>query len=47
MPSHEKTGPSPLRMNFTEGYNLTLEDDEIHYRIGQLPDDPSIETLCI
>ena len=36
-PSHEKTGPYPLRMNFTEGYNLTLEDDEIHYRISAKP----------
>ena len=45
MPSHEKTGPYPLRMNFTEGYNLTLEDDEIHYRISAKPYNPVNGTL--
>ncbi|RYJ13123.1 transposase [Halogeometricum borinquense] len=44
-PSHEKTGPYPLRMNFTEGYNLTLEDDEIHYRISAKPYNPVKGTL--
>jgi putative transposase len=39
-PSHEKTGPYPLRMNFTEGYNLTLEDYGIHYRISAKPYNP-------
>ena len=44
-PSHEKTGPYPLRMNFTEGYNLTLEDDGIHYRISAKPYNPVKGTL--
>jgi len=44
-PSHGKTGPYPLRMNFTEGYNLTLEDDEIHYRISAKPYNPVNGTL--
>jgi len=39
-PSHEKTGPYPLRMNFTEGYNLSLEDGEIHYRVSAKPYNP-------
>ena len=36
-PSHEKTSDYPLRMNFTEGYNFTLEGGEIHYRISAKP----------
>jgi putative transposase len=44
-PSHEKTGPYPLRMNFTEGYTLTLEGDEIHYRISAKPYAPVKGTL--
>lgn len=45
MPSHEKTGPYPLRMNFTEGYTLTLKDSEIHYRISAKPYNPVEGTL--
>ena len=44
-PSHEKTGDYPLRMNFTEGYNLTLENGEIHYRISAKPYNPVKGTL--
>jgi len=44
-PSHEKTGNYPLRMNFTEGYNLTLEDNEVHYRISAKPYNPVKGTL--
>jgi len=32
-------------MNFTEGYNLTLEDDGIHYRISAKPYNPVKGTL--
>ena len=44
-PSHEKTGPYPLRMNFTEGHNLSLEDGEIHYRVSAKPYNPVKGTL--
>ncbi len=44
-PSHEKIGPYPLRMNFTEGYNLSLKDDGIHYRISAKPYNPVKGTL--
>ncbi|TKX72452.1 RNA-guided endonuclease TnpB family protein [Halorubrum sp. GN11GM_10-3_MGM] len=44
-PSHEKTGPYPLRMNFTEGYNLSLNDGGIDYRISAKPYNPVKGTL--
>ncbi|WP_276247905.1 hypothetical protein [Haladaptatus sp. YSMS36] len=44
-PSHTKFGPYPLRMNFTEGYTLTIEDEEIRFRVSAKPYKPVTGTL--
>ena len=38
-PDHLTKGPYPLRMNFTEGYNLLLDDEtgEVRFRISAKP----------
>lgn len=40
LPSHTKSGPYPIRANYTEGYDLTLDDGEIAFRISTRPYNP-------
>jgi hypothetical protein len=34
LPSHTKDGPYPLRANYQKGYNLSLKDDEVMFRLN-------------
>jgi putative transposase len=46
-PSHTKSSGYPLRANYREGYNLSLqEDDEIGFRISTEPYEHITGTLC-
>ncbi|MFC3478659.1 RNA-guided endonuclease InsQ/TnpB family protein [Halobacterium litoreum] len=40
LPSHTKSDPYPIRANYTEGYDLTLDDGEVAFRISTKPYNP-------